>query len=158
MIIFVRKTISNLSPIDTDCYATINRISINFNNQAGLLSSMTPQQLYRNSVQSGLVGLSWEQFCGSTVTVSGYHDEVAGGTATYRNAYSGVGANLIAIGANPAIPNPGFQLIPTTGTILVLNFGEVIQLTEEYYAPGSLGSFNLQLSVCLLYTSPSPRD
>ena len=43
--------------------------------------------------------------------------------------------------------NLGFQLIPTTGTILVLNFAEVIQLTEEYYAPGSLGSFNLQLSV-----------
>ena len=29
----------------------------------------------------------------------------------------------------------------------MLNFAEVIQLTEEYYAPGSLGSFNLQLSV-----------
>ena len=30
---------------------------------------------------------------------------------------------------------------------MVLNFAEVIQLTEEYYAPGSLGNFNLQLSV-----------
>ncbi|MFM7986995.1 MAG: major capsid protein V20 domain-containing protein, partial [Candidatus Fonsibacter sp.] len=29
----------------------------------------------------------------------------------------------------------------------VLNFAEVIQLTEELYAPGSLGSFNLQLQV-----------
>jgi hypothetical protein len=29
----------------------------------------------------------------------------------------------------------------------VLNFAEVIQLTEEYYAPGSLGTFNLQLAV-----------
>ena len=37
--------------------------------------------------------------------------------------------------------------MPTTGTILVLNFGEVIQLTEEYYAPGSLGTFNLQINV-----------
>ena len=37
--------------------------------------------------------------------------------------------------------------MPTTGAILVLNFAEVIQLTEEYYAPGSLGSFNLQLQV-----------
>jgi hypothetical protein len=37
--------------------------------------------------------------------------------------------------------------VPTTGTILVLNFGEVIQLTEEYYAPGSLGTFNLQINV-----------
>ncbi len=31
--------------------------------------------------------------------------------------------------------------------LLVLNFAEVIQLTEEYYAPGSLGTFNLQLAV-----------
>ena len=142
LIIFVRQTISNLGPIDADCYATINNISINFNNQAGLLSSMTPQQLYRNSVQSGLVGLTWEQFCGSLVTVSGIHNEAAGNTARFRRPYSGVGANLIG-----TVSNPGFQLIPTTGTILVLNFSEFIQLPEEYYAPGSLGSFNLQLSV-----------
>ena len=37
--------------------------------------------------------------------------------------------------------------MPTTGSILVLNFDEAIQLTEELYAPGSLGSFNLQLQV-----------
>ena len=29
----------------------------------------------------------------------------------------------------------------------MLNFGEIIQLTEEYYAPGSLGTFNLQVTV-----------
>jgi hypothetical protein len=29
----------------------------------------------------------------------------------------------------------------------VLNFAECIQLTEEYYAPGSLGTFNLQLTL-----------
>ena len=131
-----------MTPIDADCYATINKISINFNNQAGLLSSMTPQQLYRNSAQSGLVGLTWEQFSGSLVTVSGIHDEANGGTARFRTPYAGKGANLIG-----AVSNPGFELIPTTGTILVLNFAEVIQLTEEYYAPGSLGSFSLPLAV-----------
>ena len=35
----------------------------------------------------------------------------------------------------------GFHYSPTTGTILVLNFAEVIQLTEEYYAP------NLQVTL-----------
>ena len=30
--------------------------------------------------------------------------------------------------------------------MLVLNFGEVIQLTEEYYAPGSIGTFNVQVT------------
>ena len=68
LIIFVRKPISGLTCVDADSYATITGISINFNNQAGLLSSMTQQQLYRNSIQSGLVGLTWEQFSGSCVT------------------------------------------------------------------------------------------
>jgi hypothetical protein len=31
--------------------------------------------------------------------------------------------------------------------VLVLEFATVIQLTEEYFAPGSLGQFNLQISV-----------
>ncbi|MFM7984115.1 MAG: hypothetical protein ACKPKO_32800, partial [Candidatus Fonsibacter sp.] len=34
------------------------------------------------------------------------------------------------------------QYVPTTGTILVLNSADVIQLTEEYYALSSLGTFN----------------
>ncbi|MFM7989202.1 MAG: major capsid protein V20 domain-containing protein, partial [Candidatus Fonsibacter sp.] len=46
-----------------------------------------------------------------------------------------------------ATNNPSVQYVPTTGTILVLNFAEVIQLTGEFYAPGSLGTFNLQLQV-----------
>ena len=48
LIVFARRTITNMENIDADSYATISNISINFNNQAGLLSSMTPQQLYRN--------------------------------------------------------------------------------------------------------------
>ena len=63
-------------------------------------------------------------------------------TAVTRSPYSGVGSNLVG-----GRTNPGVQYVPTTGTILVLNFAEVIQLTEEYYAPGSLGTFNLQITV-----------
>jgi len=106
---------------------------------------MTPEQLFRNSVQSGLANMSWDEFCGSTITVSG--DRLAnGGLVQLRNPFSGVGANLSAPDATVA-GNAGFQYSATTGTILVLNFAEVIQLTEEYYAPGSLGTFNLQLAV-----------
>jgi hypothetical protein len=74
LIIFVRKLVQNLHTSGTDSYATIQRISINWNNQAGILSSMTPQQLYRNSVQSGLANLSWDEFCGNAVSVCGYND------------------------------------------------------------------------------------
>ncbi|MFM7990144.1 MAG: major capsid protein V20 domain-containing protein, partial [Candidatus Fonsibacter sp.] len=57
--------------------------------------------------------------------------------------YKGLGSN----NQGYADGNPRVQYVPTTGTILVLNFAEVIQLTEELYAPGSLGSLNLQLQV-----------
>jgi len=142
LIVFVRKSIANTLSSEPDYYATITNISLTWNNQAGLLSTMTPQQLYRNSVQSGLVGLSWEQFSGNVSSICGRLANTAGGApSAIRGGYSGVGANLN--GGN----NPGFQLIPTTGTILVLNFGEVIQLSDDFYAPGSLGSFNLQLTL-----------
>ena len=134
LIIFVRKRVADLGCKDTDSYATIKGISINFNNQAGLLSSMTQEQLFRNSIQSGLANMSWDEFCGSTVSA-------ASGSTTnvgLREPYLGLGARDAS---------PGFQISPNTGTILVLSFAEVIQLTEEYYAPGSLGSFNLQLTV-----------
>ena len=55
LIICVRKVIGNMKNNQTDSYATITGISMNFNNQAGLLSSMNAEQLFRNSVQSGLV-------------------------------------------------------------------------------------------------------
>jgi hypothetical protein len=126
LIICVRKRVADLNCRDTDSYATIKGVSLNFNNQAGLLSSMSQEQLFRNSIQSGLANMSWDEFCGSTVSSCG---TTAAGNAQLRDAFSGVGAR---------IGNPGFQLSPTTGTILVLNFAEVIQLTEEYYAPGSL--------------------
>jgi hypothetical protein len=37
--------------------------------------------------------------------------------------------------------------IPTSGSLLILEFGKDIQLTEDYYAPGSLGNFNLQINM-----------
>ncbi|MFM7987356.1 MAG: major capsid protein V20 domain-containing protein, partial [Candidatus Fonsibacter sp.] len=47
----------------TDNYAHIKKMTVNFNNQAGLLSSMSPDQLWKNSVQSGLSNMSWHEFC-----------------------------------------------------------------------------------------------
>ena len=41
----------------------------------------------------------------------------------------------------------GYKYIPTTGSILVLDFARVIQLSDEYYAPGSLGQFNLSITI-----------
>ena len=147
LIIFVRKNMSLLDCRESDKYLTIKGIRISFNNQAGLLASQNPQQLYRNSVLSGL-HMSWEQFSGLTTHVAGRPI----GSAEPLGSYTGVGAKFTSRygrdGAPvPTTPSPGFKYIPTTGSILALNFAEVIQLTDEYYAPGSLGTFNLQLSL-----------
>ena len=87
--------------------------------------------------------MSWDEFSGLAVSVCGTRDAQTT-NATMRSPFSGVGASNSGFGGTA---NPGFKMVPTTGTILVLNFAEVIQLTEEYYAPGSLGSFNLQIAV-----------
>ncbi|MFM7982992.1 MAG: major capsid protein V20 domain-containing protein, partial [Candidatus Fonsibacter sp.] len=70
IVVCARKTVGNRTCEDTDIYATIKHISINVSNQAGLLSSMSPEQLYRNSVQSGLA-MSWDEFCGSVISGAG---------------------------------------------------------------------------------------
>jgi hypothetical protein len=149
LIICVRKPPATLTCNDTDSYATIKGIRINWNNQAGLLSTFTPEQLYRASIQSGLANLTWDEFCGNTISVS---DQSSDLYSSLRTPYSGVGPKSTLAAATPGAQNingsdPGFKYVPTTGTILVLDFATVIQLTEEYFAPGSLGQFNLQISV-----------
>ena len=142
LIIFVRKVLANRLSCDTDSYLSITGIRINFNNQAGLLSSMSQQQLYTSSVYSGLNNMSYDEFSGLTLSVS---SNSGSGISAPLEPYSGLGSKQF--GANAGDCDPGFKYIPTTGSILVLNFADVIQLTDEYYSPGSLGTFNLQFQV-----------
>ena len=75
-----------------------------------------------------------DRFKGTTISVAGRGP----GISAPVEPYSGLGASS---------GRAGIKQIPTTGSILVLNFGEVIQLTDEYYAPSSLGTFNLQVQL-----------
>ncbi|MFM7987315.1 MAG: major capsid protein V20 domain-containing protein, partial [Candidatus Fonsibacter sp.] len=61
IVVCVRKTIGGLTCSDTDNYATIKHISINFNNESILLSSMATEQLDRTSVQSRLANVRWDE-------------------------------------------------------------------------------------------------
>jgi hypothetical protein len=142
LLIFVRKTMGNLTCHDADSYLTIKSLRVNFNNQAGLLASQSQQQLYKNCKLSGM-HLTWDQFSGTTVSLAGR----AAGSSEPRGSYGGIGSTYTNSPTVAGVPSPGFKLISTTGSILALNFAEVIQLTDEYYAPGSLGTFNLQVSL-----------
>ena len=145
LIIFCRRL--NMDCTYADAFLSITNVNINFNNNAGLLSSMTQEQLYKASVASGLKNMSWAEFSGQTTSVSNHNYNNFNSDGGY--GFTGVGAYapIIAAETDTIRRTPGFQVIPTVGSMVILNFAEVIQLTEDYYAPGSLGSFNLQIAV-----------
>lgn len=114
LIIFVRPRKSTRTVKDADFCMGIKGISINFNNQSGILASATQNQLWRFSVESGSIQ-TFEEFVG-----------VANATPPFGSS----------IGP-----------IPMLGSYLMLEFGRHIQITEDYYASGSLGNFNLQFTL-----------
>ena len=135
LVIFVRdRTYLNCN--DPDRYLTIENSRINFNNQAGLLSSMTHEQLDTNSFLSGLRNLTFDEFTDLTLSVSGRGN----GESAPLQPLDGLGSRMTPTGGGIL----GVELVSTTGSTLVISFAEVIQLTDECHAPGSLGKINLQ--------------
>jgi len=112
VIIFVRKALGSQTPNDTDSFLAIRGISINFNNQSGILSTATPYDLYRYSVNAGS-NQSFDEFYGL--------------------------ANRVGVA--------GLEPVPTTGSLLCLDFAEAIQLNDDFYASGSLGNFQFQFNL-----------
>ena len=140
--IFVRRTRQNLTCCDTDAYLSIKNIRVNFNNNSGLLSTFTPEQLYLSTItDGGIKNLTWDEFKGITISACGngapaYATSSGLYNAQPFNPYTGYGANGDGL---------GIKLVPTTGSILALGFGSTIQLSEDFYAAGSIGQFNLQV-------------
>ena len=115
LIIMVRKPLGTQTYLDSSSFLCIQGISINFNNASGLMSNATQMQLYEMSKRNGS-NQTWNQF-------SGYMMQST-------TPSSGQGGNFIPIA--------------TTGSLLILQFGVDIPL-PDYYAPSSLGNFNLQV-------------
>lgn len=139
--IFVRKL--GLTAKDSDTFLPIKKLSISFNNANGLLSSATQQQLWQYSQEAGLVNQSWDMFSGETVkSASSFYTT---GTTTNLmpqvNGYAYTDCN---------------KKCPTSGGIVSLLFGRHIQISEDYYAPGSLGSFQFQIIVDCYNHTPDP--
>lgn len=122
LLIFVRKSKSSQLISDCDFALAIRQISLNFNNQSGILASATQDQLYRYSVEAGS-NQSWEEFRG------------------YSTSASATGQG---------------KQIATSGSYLMLDMGRHVQITEDYYAAGSLGNFNLQFSIEVSNYSEAP--
>lgn len=63
MYLFCRKSNSSLTYNDSDCYASIEALQINWNNQNSLLSNATQQQLYDICRKNG-VDAAWNEWSG----------------------------------------------------------------------------------------------
>lgn len=115
IVIVVRRPMSSSDWSDPSTFLTIKGISVNLNNASGLLSSASQNDLWRMSVRNGS-NQGWAQFCGQAVKPS----------------------------ANYASPATGIQLIPTGGSMIVLNPAYDLSL-PDYITCGSLGNYNLQM-------------
>jgi hypothetical protein len=114
IILQLRNPLANCNAGNPDAFLGIDGVSINFNNQSGILASATQNDLWRYSVENGS-NQSWLEFSGFS---------------NIPDSTSGCG-----------------KKIPMSGSLVILEFGKDINLTEDYYASGSLGNFNLQIQV-----------
>jgi hypothetical protein len=131
LILMVRKPMASQSYGDADAYFPIRKISINFNNNSGILSAARCEDLYRMSKDNGS-NQHWNEWVGYV-------------NSSYA-AISGLDIPTSSI-LSAAPTAPGFQSFPTVGSCLMLEFGKDIQLIEDFFAPGSLGNFNIQVNV-----------
>jgi hypothetical protein len=132
LIIFARKPAGSQNWGDSDSALVIKSININFNNNSGILASADITQLYRMCKDNGSEQ-NFHEFRGAA-TVSGL-------SAAFQQS------NLLSVA-------PKFNTLPTVGSYLVLEFGHDIQLVEDFFAPGSLGNFNIQVNMEVVNTTP----
>jgi hypothetical protein len=129
-IIMVRKQASSLTIQDTDSFFTINSISVNLNNQSGLLSSATQNALWRISLDNGLQ-MSWSEWSGKAF---------ASDTST------GVGKTINTCGSILVL-NPAMDLsLPpflSSSSVGQFNFQFNINVTNNY-------SSSVQPEVCVI--------
>jgi hypothetical protein len=69
--VFARRSNATRTFATSDTYAYLSQINVNWNNNSGLLSSASPQDLYRMSVDNGLnMGWpQWRQYVGSVLAI-----------------------------------------------------------------------------------------
>jgi hypothetical protein len=81
------------------------------------------------------------------------YSQEAGSNQTWE-MFTGVANN------SPDDPTQGFNPVATSGSVLVLDFARHIGISESYYAPGSLGNFQLQfnLDLCNPFFAPHAVD
>ena len=122
-IINIRKPMNSQTIQDASAFMTINNVSINLNNQSGLLSSASAYDLWRMSVKNGSTQ-SWAEF---------------GGLAQQSNSTIGIGSFVDTTGSLLII-DPAYDLsLPdyiTSGSLGNYNFQFQVGVTNTLVADG----------------------
>ena len=146
-IINIRKPMSQQTIHDATAFLTINNISINLNNQSGLLSSASQYDLWRMSVKNGSTQ-SWLEFCGvsnhSTTTGTGSLYATTGSLLIINPAYDLSLPDYISCGS---LGNYNFQFQCNVSN----QFSAAIQ-PEIVVITANSGIFTTQQGVSAVYT------
>jgi hypothetical protein len=141
-IINIRKPMSSQTAKDANAFFKINNISINLNNQSGLLSSATAYDLWRMSARNGSTQ-SWAEFSGQA-SVGGVQKATTGSLLIISPAYDLSLPDYITCGS---LGNYNFQF-----TVGVTNqLGETIT-PEMVTICANSGIFTTQQGVSSIYT------
>lgn len=119
LLVYVKPS-AYTSSTQGDWSLPITKISMNFDNFSGLLSTMTQEQLYGMSVHNGL-DMDWDEWSGEGYVAL----SVAGGTAGLPSAGGRVG-----LAGGPLVLRPGRDFALQSGQ-----------------APGLVGNFTLQFTL-----------
>ena len=155
-------------PTDADYYLPITRVSVNFDNFAGLLSSHTTEQLYAMSVKNGL-DMDWNQWIGEAKVASAVGGDVqtTGGFLVLKPSQdivlqSGQAPSLVGnytLQMTLSISNPGASAVTSYNIYIVTvnsGFFESIKgssrivkgvLTEEDIIPAPLAPAGTRASL-----------
>lgn len=120
-IVMVRYPMSQQDWTMSSSFLTITGVSVNFNNQSGLLSSASMYDLWRMSVRNGSQQ-GWDEYSGQM----------------FVNTPQGSSLNAFGGGIG--------KTVPTIGSLLVINPAFDLSL-PDYITCGSLGNYNIQMTI-----------
>lgn len=132
IIVYARKSLATQTAKDSDSFLPIKAVTVTFANSSGLLSNHTQQQLWEISRKNGNKQ-SWYEWSGES---NGYIDPGA------------VDQTFAQVNAA--------QYVPTTGGVLVLDPAYDLSLQGPYLSDGSLGAFQVQMTLTLKNTYTAP--
>jgi hypothetical protein len=152
LLIFVRPDARyRNSPFWNDWVFPIENINIQWNNHAGILANASQEQLFHMSKEAG----SNQDYLAFSGVANGLASRFAGICSTDFTTIpivqtTGTTPNQVQrviTAASQAYPQA--SQINTIGSYLMLDMAKHIELQEPFYAPGSLGSFQLQFNVTI---------